>query len=216
MTQTQNNFLMRLVTAVVGAPIVLFMIWVSPLTTVALMLLVFILAVMEYRYVASHKPSPKYIHIFGIIYLAVPLFLGIWLRTTEDGVFWFLAVLATNWMTDIGAYLVGRKFGRTPLAPKISPKKTWEGFIGGLISGFATIMALVAIFHSPISAVTWLLGFLVPLATSAGDLIESKFKRYYGVKDSGFLLPGHGGILDRIDGTLLAIPVAVLIIGLVM
>lgn len=111
------------------------------------------------------------------------------------------------WITDSGAYLVGRKIGKNKLAPKISPNKTWEGSIGGTIS--ATIILAIYLYFIHVGG-AWLTMVLLTIILSImgqfGDLIESSLKRYYGVKDSGKILPGHGGILDRFDSMLIVMP----------
>jgi len=111
------------------------------------------------------------------------------------------------WTNDTGAYLSGRSFGKHKLAPKISPGKTIEGFIGGVI------LALVLAYFMPVitgelTETRWIvIAFIIAVFSNAGDLVESMLKRSCGVKDSGAILPGHGGILDRFDGILLAVPV---------
>ena len=111
------------------------------------------------------------------------------------------------WLTDSGAYLIGRKIGKNKLAPKISPNKTWEGSIGGTVA--ATIILAVYLYFLPVGG-AWLPMILLTIVLSImgqfGDLIESSLKRYYGVKDSGKILPGHGGILDRFDSMLIVMP----------
>ncbi|MER2233940.1 MAG: phosphatidate cytidylyltransferase, partial [Leuconostoc mesenteroides] len=113
------------------------------------------------------------------------------------------------WITDSGAYMVGRAIGKNKLAPKISPNKTWEGSIGGSMVAIIVIPALFTIFHwLPDYNFIELLAFtaILSIAGQLGDLIESGFKRHYGVKDSGNILPGHGGILDRFDSMLIVMP----------
>ena len=111
------------------------------------------------------------------------------------------------WTTDSGAYFVGRKLGKHKLWPEISPKKTIEGSIGGVVIAviFAVLMQLIYPFAS-----SWTLLIVVTIIASIigqmGDLVESAIKRHYGVKDSGTILPGHGGILDRFDSLLFAVP----------
>ncbi len=119
---------------------------------------------------------------------------------------WILVLLAAVWVFDTGAYLVGRAIGRRPFLPWISPKKTLEGVIGGIVAatlGVAVVLAISG--SSPLEALV--LGPLLGVAAQAGDLAESLLKRAAGAKDSGTLLPGHGGILDRIDSILFAAPV---------
>lgn len=111
------------------------------------------------------------------------------------------------WLTDSGAYLIGRKIGKNKLAPKISPNKTWEGSIGGTVA--ATIILAIYLYIWPVGG-AWLPMVLLTIVLSImgqfGDLIESSLKRFYGVKDSGKILPGHGGILDRFDSMLIVMP----------
>ena len=117
--------------------------------------------------------------------------------------------LVIAWAADVGAYFVGRQFGRTKLAPWVSPNKTWEGALGGLAAGF--LAALVAQVWFGFEAAAFLpLCVAVILASIVGDLTESMFKRQRGIKDSGRLLPGHGGVLDRIDSLTAAVPVLTL------
>lgn len=131
-------------------------------------------------------------------------------RTVGLGMLMYL--LLTVWSTDSGAYLVGRKIGKTKLAPQISPNKTWEGSIGGTIVAVIVgiIFSVTGLIHYGILA-TILMTLFLSIAGQLGDLVESSLKRYYGVKDSGRILPGHGGILDRFDSLLLVLPMAYLL-----
>jgi phosphatidate cytidylyltransferase len=122
---------------------------------------------------------------------------GIWL--------WFLLVVI--WVTDTAAYFVGRAFGRHKLSPIISPKKTIEGFLGGLV--FGTSAAFVFSLLALQDIAKWQIlvaGFMISLFGQLGDLVESLLKRRVGIKDSSGIIPGHGGVLDRFDSTLFALP----------
>lgn len=123
----------------------------------------------------------------------------------------FLALLILSFGTDTFAYLGGRAIGKRPLAPKISPKKTWEGACIGLIG--ASLIGYWYLSSVTNSSPAWVIGVMccaASLFSQVGDLFESMIKRYSGVKDSGKILPGHGGVLDRIDGVLFAAPVVYL------
>lgn len=139
----------------------------------------------------------------GVIYVGLPCLALAWLRAMPgDGIGTLLWVLALVWATDTGAYVAGRGIGGPRLAPRISPNKTWAGLLGGMaaaaIVGLATSQLLTA-------ASAWV---IVPLSAAlaiveqVGDLVESAVKRHFGVKDSSNLIPGHGGVLDRVDGLL--------------
>ena len=128
------------------------------------------------------------------------------LRTLPDGAWWTMITLPAIWLVDSGAYLVGRQFGRHAFSPQISPKKTWEGYFGGIVTG-AVGNALLClglqastgdpIAPSPLPAA--LIGLTLGVLTPLGDLGKSMFKRQVGLKDSGNLIPGHGGAFDRVD-----------------
>lgn len=133
---------------------------------------------------------------------------------------YLLFMLLIVWLLDTAAYLGGRLWGRHLLAPTLSPKKTWEGFIIGLLVTFLSAMCIQYFFQGPKPTLSqvWLLVLLTSLAAVVGDLFESQLKRLRGLKDSGQLLPGHGGILDRLDSLLAAAPVftgSLLLLGLV-
>jgi phosphatidate cytidylyltransferase len=117
-------------------------------------------------------------------------------------------LFASTWLGDTGAYFAGRSFGRTPFFPRISPSKTVEGFLGGVALAVVggAVVHVVGRPDLPILA-TLFLAFVLDLAGVAGDLAESMLKRAFGVKDSGWIMPGHGGILDRIDSLLFTAPV---------
>ena len=130
----------------------------------------------------------------------------------EDGPFWLTVLVVLVWGADIGGYFAGRRYGRHKLAPSISPGKTWEGVVGGLVLAVTTVMVLRVIAggaYGDLPGYGWLIAVavMVVLLSVVGDLSESVLKRQAGRKDSGRLLPGHGGLLDRIDALLAAAPV---------
>lgn len=131
------------------------------------------------------------------------------------GAAWVYLVLAITWLQDTLAYFVGRSWGRHKMAPTLSPKKTWEGAIGGLVASIGAGVACVALIGLPISlGAGALLGLVGGIAGPLGDLAESLIKRQVGLKDAGHLIPGHGGILDRADSLLFTGPVLFYLIKL--
>ncbi len=139
----------------------------------------------------------------GMLYIGGSLALCVVIREAPLGLVWIFGLLITNWATDSFAYIGGHWFGKHPLAPSISPHKTWEGALFGVVCGSTLALLFSAAAHS-LSVQTIGIAALTAPASVFGDLLESAFKRQFGAKDSGSLLPGHGGILDRIDGLLLA------------
>jgi phosphatidate cytidylyltransferase len=126
---------------------------------------------------------------------------------TSSGRDWVLLALFSTFAVDTAAYFVGRSLGRHKLAPSISPKKTWEGFVGGYAGGFAAVLALWALLDVDADLLPIVvLAAALPVAATAGDLLESWIKRRAGVKDASDLIPGHGGLLDRLDSLLLTFP----------
>ncbi len=135
---------------------------------------------------------------------------GLWPQLgIPKGHWWLLTALAVVWAADSGAYFAGRKFGMLKLAPRVSPNKTVEGLVGGALAGVATGVGLSLLAGASLGQLHWvaLVSLVAVLFSVIGDLFESLLKRHVGVKDSGHLIPGHGGILDRIDGVLAALPV---------
>jgi phosphatidate cytidylyltransferase len=151
--------------------------------------------------------------ILGIFYIAIPftmLFhLGFYSNNSFGDSYNFqiiLGIFILLWLNDTGAYLAGRFFGKHKLFARISPKKTWEGSIGGGVSSIGGAYAL-SIFFTNIELTNWIvMAILIAVFGGLGDLVESMLKRSLKIKDSGKLLPGHGGILDRFDGLLLSVP----------
>jgi phosphatidate cytidylyltransferase len=149
---------------------------------------------------------------FGVIYTSLPFGAFVWIREHNDNGQWvLLAILAIVWATDIAAYFAGRGFGGPLLSPKDSPNKTWTGAIGALVcaglAGAAVARAAGGDFWH------WLWASLaLSVVAQAGDLLESRFKRLYGVKDTSGIVPGHGGVLDRLDALMAASVVAALVL----
>lgn len=151
--------------------------------------------------------------IFTVIYVALPFSfaLGLPKFSSYDSNFSleviFLFILI--WSSDTFAYLVGKFFGKHKMAPKISPKKTWEGYAGGVV--LTLVLSYFVEMYQPQLRGNWMIvGFLIAAFAPLGDLVESQLKRTFGVKDSGNIIPGHGGVLDRLDSFLICVPVVYL------
>jgi len=254
-TSGQKNLLVRVLTAVVGLPVVgAFVFWHDSRGFTAICLLAALLALVEYT--ALTMPGRPLAERIGIVLLGCGLFLGLtfrpelglawllasvmacvllllpratdlpaaWTRVAQAGfgVFyvggllsalpllharmgaaWVALAIAVTFGNDTGAYFVGRAFGRHKLAPAISPGKTVEGAVGGLAASLAVTIAARAMFMPALTLGDCaMIGVPAAIVGPAGDLTESLLKRAAGAKDSGRLLPGHGGILDRIDALL--------------
>jgi phosphatidate cytidylyltransferase len=157
--------------------------------------------------------------LFALIYVVYPLTLLRKVRAHEDGIGLLLFLFVCVWAGDIFALYIGKKFGRRKLAPRLSPNKTWEGSVASVLGSIGCGLGLYSLgialdkrgYTELHIGMTWwqmlLLAVALNIAAQLGDLLESAIKRGAGVKDSGTLLPGHGGILDRIDALLLAAPV---------
>ena len=143
-------------------------------------------------------------YVSGFFYALLPALALLWIRE-RAGIDLLLWAFIVTWSTDIGAYFAGRQFGRRKLAPTISPGKTVEGLLGGVVA--ATLLGGVWVFAVGLGNALLVLAPIFAIAAQAGDLFESSIKRHAGAKDSGSWLPGHGGVLDRLDGL---VPVAVL------
>lgn len=153
---------------------------------------------------------------FGVVYIGLGFHYMAVTRWLEDGIFWTLFLFVCIWITDAGAYFTGFAFGKHKLWPTISPKKTIEGALGGLALsiGAAILFSLIQPELITIGEAA-LLGLSIGVVGQIGDLIQSAYKRTYGVKDSGTILPGHGGILDRCDSWLIVFPFVHLVTSII-
>ena len=185
-------------------------------------------AVVAGLYRASETPlADAAATLFGVVYpaalcgalVALRADARPWLAAADHGAFWItVASLFCVWGADSFAYFAGRALGRHPLFPRVSPKKTWEGAVGGAL-GAALLATCFKLFTPLVAVLAWTdvaaVAVACGLASPFGDLAESHFKRSVGVKDSASWLPGHGGMLDRIDAAVVAVPLLVVWFGLV-
>jgi phosphatidate cytidylyltransferase len=201
----------RAISSVVLAAIVLTVLWLGGFMFALLVVLAALIMAKEWHGLTEHQAVSW--RVGGLVYIAIPCASLIWLRMVrfaempDAGLKLVLFVMLIVVATDIGAYFAGRKIGGPKMAPSISPGKTWAGLGGGVAA--AGVVGGIA--HSfspyPVALVACVFaGALLALLAQAGDLFESYVKRRAGVKDSGTLIPGHGGLLDRVDGLTLTVP----------
>ncbi|RMF95776.1 MAG: CDP-archaeol synthase [Candidatus Schekmanbacteria bacterium] len=173
------------------------------LLAVSIVVLIFRMSVLSQKNTFLAK---LFVFMFSILFISLPFACLIAIRKSEGGLAYLYLVFMGTWASDSGAYIVGKQWGKRKMSPQISPNKTYEGLAGGI---FLTIVVFIIWhFFSGIS-LGWavLLGIIISLSATAGDLMESFLKRQAEVKDSGSLIPGHGGILDRIDALLFTLPI---------
>jgi len=181
----------------------------APTALTLLILAAMIWHLLDYEKGRDLAATDFAVTVAGIVYLG---WIGAYLvdiRNLPDGVWWLALVLPAVWLADTAAYFIGSSFGKHQLSPRLSPKKTWEGYWGGVIFGTIGTAGLAVLYHNLGGlAVTWwqgaALGAALSILTTLGDLGESMFKRQAGVKDSSQIIPGHGGVLDRVDSWLWA------------
>jgi phosphatidate cytidylyltransferase len=151
--------------------------------------------------VGSMAKEQKLHATLGLAYAGLPLLSVIWLRSAEpNGMVVVAWVFGIVWSADVAAYFTGRALGGPKLWPSVSPKKTWSGFIGGTLGGALVASFVLWAFSVPVGWALLLLAGCLAVLSAGGDLYESALKRRFGVKDSSALIPGHGGLMDRVDG----------------
>ncbi len=171
---------------------------------------VFLLAAVSLTVEIFHHNREGSLQSWGVtvagLYIGLGLAHFVSLRALESGLIWVALALIGTWISDTGAYWLGSRFGTRKLAPSISPGKTWEGVGGGLLFGIVSVWVIARV---GLGLPHWhgiVLGLVLVAAATLGDLAESVIKRQAGAKDSGTLIPGHGGMLDRIDSLLFVAP----------
>lgn len=189
--------------------------WFSGVDALSIGLLITVLATMVWRMGDGPAGYQRDMGAAALVMVYVPFLLGFAapLTTPEDGQWRILATLAAVVLSDTGGFVAGVLFGKHPMAPTISPKKSWEGFAGSIV---ATGVGSAAILWALLDVAPWkgvLFGMVVSVAAVLGDLAESLLKRDLGIKDMSNILPGHGGIMDRLDSIVFAVPTAYLLLS---
>jgi phosphatidate cytidylyltransferase len=207
----------RTLSAIAMAVITLLCVSQGGLIFIAFVILLALLTMKEWENLTEYQML--ILQLGGYPYIIFPCTCLIWLRnlsTAQDahvGLVLVIALMAVISATDIGAYFTGKRIGRHKLAPAISPKKTWEGLMGGVTSAGVVALLFSPYIHIPHSAFYAIaMGVFIGVLAQIGDLFKSWVKRLAGVKDSGNLIPGHGGILDRLDGYMFTTPLLALIV----
>lgn len=216
---TWSGLRTRIISGVVMAVAVLAALWIGG---ALFMVLVIACALqMKKEWDGLTQSASRAWQAAGYLYVCIPAASLIWLRQAHiepipnTGMYLVLYVMLVVWATDIGAYFAGRRIGGPKLAPVISPNKTWAGLGGGVVAA-AVVGGISSSFtpYPPSFIAAMDTGIVLAVISQCGDLFESWLKRRAGMKDSGNLIPGHGGLLDRIDGLVFALPVFALMLSM--
>ena len=207
-----SSLSLRLISSAILIPIVMSLVAVGEWFFIGFVALIIMIAFAEWTNIAKHMPIKNLtkigLVIIGFFYLALSFLEMSYLREQDNGLLWTVTFMLCIWASDSVAYLFGKTMGGPKMSPTISPNKTWSGYVGALI-GPAIILSCVH-YATPIAGTilqTAFFGICIGIAGQSGDLMISAMKRKASLKDTGAIIPGHGGILDRIDALLLALPV---------
>jgi len=212
-----SNLTLRVISSAVMAPVTIAVAWYGGWPFVLFWALAACIVLWEWSRLVIGSAPRRYgafaaWMIAGLLYAGVLLLAPVTLR--RDPAWGFVALLflfAVVWVTDIAAYFAGRAIGGPKLWAMVSPNKTWSGALGGALGGTAAGLAACRFAGLDLAAMLVLVTLALSIASQAGDLLESAIKRHFGTKDASHLIPGHGGLMDRLDGFLIAVLAAVLI-----
>ncbi len=204
-----GNAKQRVMSAAVLVPLAIYAICFSKSLFFFFAIVITILMTAEWLEMIKKAEDQNKWRLIGLAYIAIPMYCVLKLRLQDTNILlWMFAII---WTTDIFAYFSGKIFGGAKMAPTISPNKTWSGLIGGVAATMLIGFMSAFMFRGGVMFFI-VVSVLLALIEQASDLLESKFKRIFGIKDSGNIIPGHGGILDRLDGMMLTAPVVLFII----
>ena len=214
-----SNLILRVISSVVLAPIAVLVAWVGGVPFVVFWTVAALIVLWEWSALAKNSSLVGKSFgwfsgwmIAGLGYAGVLLLAPIVLR--RDPALGFVAILflfAIVWATDIAAYFVGRALGGPKLWRAVSPKKTWSGAVAGTLGGVAVGLLVVKLAGLVVAPMLVIVALVLSIVAQAGDLLESAIKRHFGAKDASQLIPGHGGLMDRLDGFLTAVAAAVMV-----
>ncbi len=217
-----NNLTKRILSAIILAPSVLYIIYIGGIAYNILLIIATLIMMWEWCRMTQSSPRKHLWWFGGILYIGIPVYcLHLLSRPIAYGEhiipIFLLMLIASVWSTDIGAYIAGKIVGGPKIAPTISPNKTWAGLIGGMFASSVVLVIAAILLNSSVTGIIIMggIGAFLAVIAQIGDFFESWVKRKFNVKDSSNIIPGHGGLLDRVDGLLSAAPVAMLMLWLV-
>jgi phosphatidate cytidylyltransferase len=206
----KDNTKQRVVSSIILIPLAVYAIFFSKSVFIFIAIALAILMTIEWLDIVKTAKDQKKWRIIGFFYILIPIYAVIKIRLYDaDVLLWMFAVI---WATDIFAFFAGRSFGGPKLAPSISPNKTWSGLAGGVIASMLIGFMSSFMFQGGVLFFVFI-SLFIALLEQASDLFESKIKRIFGVKDSGNIIPGHGGVLDRLDGMMFVAPLVLFLIS---
>jgi phosphatidate cytidylyltransferase len=218
-TAGPSNLILRVISSAVLAPIAILVAWIGGVPFVVFWTVAASIVLWEWSaLVKNASEADKSLGWFagwmvaGLVYAGVLLLCPIVLRGDPRlGFVAMLFIFAIVWVTDIAAYFIGRAVGGPKLWPAVSPNKTWSGAVGGTLGGVAAGLLVVKLAGLVVAPMLVMVALALSAAAQLGDLLESAIKRHFGAKDAGQLIPGHGGLMDRLDGFLTAAAAAVVV-----
>jgi phosphatidate cytidylyltransferase len=204
------NLIKRIISALVLAPLFIFIAYIGGLPFQLLFIAIGGIIIWEWHGMIKGEWSPRLL-MEALPYAIIAAFAPIFLRNVPFGLIALIWLCLVVWGTDVGAYFAGRTIGGAKLAPRFSPNKTWSGAIGGVIIGTCLALYAVDLYGIYLTPLLVIGTIITSIVSQIGDLYESAVKRRFGVKDSSGLIPGHGGVMDRLDGFIFAAPVGLLL-----
>lgn len=209
-----DNLRKRVLSAAALVPVIVMMIWVGGALFDALLVAASVIMAFEWCHIISKNTAldekkTRYWMLGGVAYVTISIVSLMYLRQLEDGFMAVLGLFIMIWVVDISAFISGKIIGGPKIWPQISPNKTWAGLVGAML-GAAMVNIVIGLFFSSSVIPLFIMGAIIAVIAQTGDFFESWVKRQFQVKDSGALIPGHGGLLDRVDGLTTAAPVLAL------